>query len=156
MEKITLSYVGRFTTAKDGSPLVSKKTGKPYTSLRIKCNEYGDKYLSGFDSFATKDWKEGMTVECDVEQKGEYLNFSVPRPEQVNAGRMTELENKLTTLTLRFNKLMSVLVDKGVLEMPKQNVPGTDIEYPEAPKGQPFEEDPLEGDDPFKDLPNTK
>jgi len=77
--KLTLTYVGRFTTKKDGTPLISSKTGRPYTSLRIKANEYGDKYISGFDSAETKGWKEGDTVEADVEQKGEYLNFSVPK-----------------------------------------------------------------------------
>lgn len=138
MQKLTLSYVGRFTTKKDGTPLVGK-TGKPYTSLRIKCNEYGDKYLSGFDNASTKDWKEGMTIEAEIEEKGEYLNFSVPKKEDLRA---TELENKLTTLTLRFNKLMQILVEKGILELPKPKIPGTEVDYPDEeirPEDIPFD-----------------
>lgn len=86
MEKVTLSFVGRYTTDKNNNPLVSKKTGKPYTSLRIKTNEHGDKYLSGFDSAETKEWKVGDVVEVEVEQKGEYLNFSVPKANHRPAG----------------------------------------------------------------------
>ena len=74
-----MTFVGRYTKDKNDQPLVSKKTGKPYTSLRIKCNEYGDKYLSGFDGPATQSWKEGDTVEVEVKPNGEYLNFEVPR-----------------------------------------------------------------------------
>ena len=76
--QITLTRVFRSKTKRDGTPLVTS-TGKPYTSLRIQCNEYGDKWLSGFDGQQTSSWKEGDTVEVEVEQKGDYLNFSVPK-----------------------------------------------------------------------------
>ena len=47
------------------------KDGRPYTRLSIKTVEYGDKWLSGFEGFATKNWKEGDSVELEVEEKGE-------------------------------------------------------------------------------------
>lgn len=76
--KITLTKIAKFTTKKDGSPLLTK-AGKPYISLRFQCNEYGEKWVSGFENAETKDWKEGDTVDADIEQKGEYLNFSVKK-----------------------------------------------------------------------------
>lgn len=72
MEKLTLTFVKR-------TPKVSERTGKPFTSLSIKCEEYPNKWLSGFDGKETASWKEGDVVEADVEEKGQYLNFSVPR-----------------------------------------------------------------------------
>lgn len=71
MTSLTLTFVRR-------TPKTSQ-AGKPYTSLSIKCNEYGDKYLSGFDGKETASWKVGDTVEADVEEKGQYLNFKVPK-----------------------------------------------------------------------------
>lgn len=53
--------------------------GKAYVSRSILCNEYGDRWLSGFAGEDNASWKEGDTVEADVATKGEYLNFSVPK-----------------------------------------------------------------------------
>lgn len=157
MEKITLTFVGRYTTKKDGTPLVGK-TGKPYTSLRIKCNEYGDSYLSGFDGAATRDWKEGDTVEIETEKKGEYLNFSVPKKEDIALTEVTELKNKVTALTLTLNRVVVALQEKGCLEKPKQYVPNTGVEYPPEQGPTAFDtpeeaaEDPLAGADPFEGM----
>jgi hypothetical protein len=90
MDKHILTFVGRYTTKKDGSPLIGK-SGKPYTSVRIKTNAHGDKYLSGFENESTKGWKAGDEVEISVEQKGEYLNFSTAKSQ---AGGMSE-EDKI-------------------------------------------------------------
>lgn len=76
MEKLT--FVGRYDKKKDGTPLVSK-AGKPYTSVRIKTEKHGDQYLSGFGNKDNADWKVGDEVEIEVEQKGEYLNFTTPK-----------------------------------------------------------------------------
>lgn len=65
--------------------------GKSYTSLSIKTNEYGDKWLSGFDGKETSSWKEGDTVEATVEEKGQYLNFSVPKASRGSFGGSTGL-----------------------------------------------------------------
>ena len=81
MEKLTLTYVGRF-------PKKSKE-GKDYTSISVKCREYGDKYLSGFGNAWNEKWKDGDVVEVDVTKKPaidkegkatEYINFSKPDP----------------------------------------------------------------------------
>ena len=69
--QVTLNYVKR-------TPKTSQ-AGKPYTSLSIKTNEHGEKWLSGFGNKDNQNWAEGDTVEIEVEQKGEYLNFSTPK-----------------------------------------------------------------------------
>ena len=68
-----------FTTEKDkeGNPLKTKD-GRPYTRMALKVEEYGDKWISGFMNPSNKFFKEGQQVEINIEQKGEYLNFSMP------------------------------------------------------------------------------
>jgi hypothetical protein len=108
--KLTLTYVGRFTQKKDGTPLVTT-AGRPYTSLRLKANEYGDKYISGFDNPQIAGWKIGDVVEADVETKGEYLNFSVPKPKQVSAPDINRVEVKLDRVLAETQTINGILTD---------------------------------------------
>ena len=75
---------------------MSAKTGKPFISMSIKTSEHGDKWLSGFKGAENAHWNEGDVVDIIVEQKGEYLNFSVPKVNQ--AGRLEELEKRIDAL----------------------------------------------------------
>ena len=94
--KLTLTQVNRYTTKKDGSPLITSK-GRPYTSVRIKTQEHGDTMISGFGSESNAHWKAGDTVEADVVQKGEYMNFSMPAVEKVaNMEQSARIMNYLT------------------------------------------------------------
>ncbi len=90
-KKVKLTMVNR-------KERISTKTGKPFTSLGIKTEEYGDKWLSGFDNAATRNWKDGDTVEIVVESKGEYLNFKLPEvtKEDRFGASAAELKNMLT------------------------------------------------------------
>lgn len=108
--KLTITFVGRYTTKKDGSPLIGAN-GKPYTSLRLKANEYGDKFLSGFDNAQTRGWKVGDTVEVDVEQKGEYLNFSVPQKPAGGAIELDMLRREISTNTTVLKQILAVAED---------------------------------------------
>src|ERR1700687_3657973 len=77
---------------------ISNKTGKPFTSLGLQTEEYGEKWMSGFNNTQTANWKAGDTVEIEVEQKGEYLNFNVPRKDSgpaANTPATAELKNIL-------------------------------------------------------------
>lgn len=76
----------------------STRTGKPFTSLGIKTDQHGDKWLSGFSNKDNEGWKEGDTVEIEVEQKDEYLNFTTPKRDSSPAagnGATAELKNIL-------------------------------------------------------------
>lgn len=77
---------------------MSAKTGKPFTSMSIKTEQHGDKWLSGFKGKENEHWRQGDEVDIIFEQKGEYLNFSVPKSSGGNAAeierRLSELEKK--------------------------------------------------------------
>lgn len=79
----TITQIDRYTTKKDGSPLISVK-GRPYTSVRIKTQEHGDKVISGFGNAENAAWQVGSTVDITVTPKGEYLNFDMPNREATN------------------------------------------------------------------------
>lgn len=70
--KVTITNINR-------KERVSERTNKPFTSLGLQVNEYGSKWLSGFGNKDNAGWKAGDTVEIDVTQKGEYLNFTTPK-----------------------------------------------------------------------------
>lgn len=107
--KLTLTQVNR-------TPRVSKKTGKPFVSVGIKANEYGDKWLSGFASIENADWEAGDVVDANVEQKGEYLNFTVPKRDSAPTGDINRVEIKVDQALAQLNTIGGILTDmKGVL-----------------------------------------
>lgn len=124
MTTLTLTSIKRFDKDKDGKLLMTRD-GRPYVRLVIGTKEY-EKTLSGFDGPATKDWKEGETVEVEVEQKGDYLNFKVPKSGQ-NNGEVMKLLQEITSRVFKTQMLIEELVaDKRKNEAP------TGIDYPES------------------------
>lgn len=111
------------------------KSGKPYTSLGLKTNEHGDKWLSGFGNKDNADWKAGDTVEIDVEQKGEYLNFSTPKsaaPTGFAVGT-SEIKNLLTLQIIpqleAIKKDITILAERQSLLLQRNGVK-TDDDFP--------------------------
>ena len=88
--KITLTKVYRSNKDKNGN-LLKNKDGKEYTRLSVKCKEYGDKYLSGFDAQWNGNWQIGDTVETDIQENGDFLNLVKPDP-------LTNLEKRIKDL----------------------------------------------------------
>lgn len=134
--QITLTKVFRSTKKKDGTPLIGKN-GRPYTKLAIKTNEHGDRWLSGFDGKETQGWKEGDTVDVIVEEKGEYLNFSVPKKEAQSSAAIEKLIEKIdavNTNALRAISMIKQLAEEleraGVIKRPEAKIAGTDLPYP--------------------------
>lgn len=124
----TLTFVGRYTTKKDGSALVSSQ-GKPYTSVRIKTQEHGDKFISGFGNAENAHWKAGDTVDIEVVQKGDYLNFTMPKKEEKMAASAAELKNLLEFGVIGRLDRLEALLHKIVKLV--QNVPTEDGPNPE-------------------------
>lgn len=46
---------------------------KPKVSIQTQ--EHGDKWLSSFKVQGTEDWEEGMTVQVNISEKGDFINF---------------------------------------------------------------------------------
>jgi len=70
--KVTLTAINK-------KERISTKTGKPFISLGIKTEQFGDKWLSGFENEQNQNWQKGDEVEIETQTKGEYLNFTVPK-----------------------------------------------------------------------------
>lgn len=86
---------------KDGTPLISAKSGKPYYRVGIKTNEHGDQWLNGFSNFDCKDW-EGKTKDLEITE-GEFngqkqLNFKVQSQGGQFAKDLEELRKRVYEL----------------------------------------------------------
>lgn len=104
IEKVTISRISHFDTDKEKKPLVSPKTGKPYT--RCLVDTVDGRKISGFGNPVTRTWHEGDEVEMDVEQKGEYWNFKTVKKEEggsLNQEQLDRIEKMLTDLCKHFN-----------------------------------------------------
>lgn len=88
----------------------TSKAGKPYVSLGLKVNEYGDKFINGFGNKDNADWKVGDDVEITVVEKGEYLNFEMPT-RTIKPTGMTEEQSQLIN-----KKLDAIWTKLGVIE----------------------------------------
>lgn len=137
MTKLTLTKVYTTNKDKEGNELKSKK-GIPYTRMSIKAQEYGDKWISGFQNKDNKDWKEGDTVEVEIKENGEYLNFETPKKEEVVLGQMTEVLNGIRTLknndSMIFDSLEEIREKIGLSKFklpPAPNAMGVDVEEAE-------------------------
>ena len=119
MEKVTITGIWRNTTDKQGNPLKSAK-GFPYTKLSFKCKEHGDRYVGGFGNKDNEAWVVGSVVEVIIKENGQYLNFDMPKIENVLEDRVMKLESKVTTLDLslerRVRELFAELKSDLVLE----------------------------------------
>ena len=93
MTKITITAISR-------KEKISTRTNKPFTSLGLKTQEHGEIWLSGFGNASNKDWKVGDTVDVEIVQKGEYLNFETPKnvnnTEKPSTGSTARLENLIS------------------------------------------------------------
>jgi len=89
----------------------TSSAGKPYVSLGIKTQEHGGRWLSGFGRKDNKDWKAGDKVEIIVEEKGQYLNFSMP-DNKLPAGYQlanNEIQKELTLIKDMLGRIISIL-----------------------------------------------
>jgi len=101
------------------------KAGKPYASVLVQFDEYKDgkgnyKWISGFGNKSTWAWKVGDDVAPNIEEKGQYLNFSFA----------DEKENALDVYRLpaTIGFVMELLEGKGGRE-------GTDDTTPQEQSG---------------------
>ena len=136
MEKLTINRVGpekviEYTNKKTGQPDSFKKVG-------VQTNEYGERW---FDVTFRGDVpvKVGQSYEFEISEReytkkdgsiGKSYDAKLPKPGSVDFTRLATLENKVTTLTLRIDRLVNLLIEKGIVPAPKVIIPGTTVEYP--------------------------
>lgn len=99
----------------------TSKTGRPFESLGIKTKEHGDRWLSGFGRADNKSWKVGDTIEVNVVEKGDYLNFEQNRPSV--QGFDIESRDRLLRVEIAVQQILNIVkslaVDpKNVLDEP--------------------------------------
>lgn len=96
MKTITLTAVFRTNKNKDGSLLMGKN-GKNYERLGIKCQEYGETWLSGFGAQWNQSWAEGDKVNVEIKEvkSGDktYINFDKADETKMLEERIVALEN---------------------------------------------------------------
>lgn len=132
MENLTITAVKRYTTKQDGTPLVSKQ-GKPYTSIRIKTDKYGDAWVSGFGNPENDAWIVGSEIEVLVEKKGEYLNFSMPKKEDKVNEKLELILNTLTGIRLDLGAVRDYLGMQDKAKKTVENCPKNEYEDQEPP-----------------------
>lgn len=151
MEKIT--FIKRDNTDREGNELISKKTKQPYTRLTLKVESKGDRYISGFESPQTKDWRIGDSVDIMIKESDKtdrdnkpYLNFSVPKKEQEG---ITELKEMIMSLKFAVGGMKNDL--KILYDTIKPKKPGVpDARYPhdnETAFDEPSQTDEYGGDE---------
>lgn len=99
LKDIIISKIYINKTAKDGSPLVNQK-GQPYVMAVLE-NSEGKKascYIGQFHGAWDKKldviskWKSGDKVRVNLEQNGQYINFSLPTKTEELEERVAKLE----------------------------------------------------------------
>lgn len=113
MEKVTITKI--FTKDR------VSQAGKPFTSLSILTEEYGEKWISGFKNEQTKNWREGDIVDIKITQKGEYLNFEPVMFEEKSDNFMAKINHELMGLRLQVGKIESILMIPGMSDKIEQH-----------------------------------
>lgn len=122
----------------DQNYTIAKIIGEPKqfgdkTRVAFTTNETGETIHSLFTKFKVPKAGEQIWGHFEAQEKDgkTYSNFYFGKDNPNKKGgmsdadksRMTALENKITTLTLRFDRLLLTLVEKGVIEGPKKEDP---------------------------------
>lgn len=125
METITIASINRY-------PKTSKSTGKPFTSVAIKTQD--GRNISGFGNKDNEQWEQGDMVDVEIEQKGEYLNFSMPKGTFQRGGTTPDanrLEAKIDAVLAGQQIIGATLTGmKGVMGDILSKLPKTDDEPP--------------------------
>lgn len=95
IRKVKLTKVFQSNKDKEGNPL----TGQfgPYYKIGLQTAEYPTKYINGFNKTELP-WKAGDEVEIDIIEKGEYLNFKLPKKDDLAVAGVKELEARVKKL----------------------------------------------------------
>lgn len=108
MQKVIITKIYKTDKDKQGNQLKSKE-GKPYTRMSIKTEQYGDKWISGFENKDNSSWKEGDEVEVLIKENGEYLNFETPKKDDKVNDKLELILTKLGKLQFTVEQICELL-----------------------------------------------
>jgi len=95
IRKITVKTIKNYSTDKEGNPLTGKFGA--YYKYGLTCDEYPTKTLYGIGNKALT-WNAGEQYDIDLEEKGEWLNFKLPKKEDLATAGIEALEKRVANL----------------------------------------------------------
>jgi hypothetical protein len=103
----------------------TSKAGRPFVSLSLKTEQYGDRWVSGFGGPENEKWAIGDTVEVEIETKGDFLNFKTIKmnPVQGDTSRVMNFLEYKVMAALQFMQEDIKAIRKELLK--------EGVEYPE-------------------------
>lgn len=114
IRKVKLTKVFQSNKDKNGEPLVGQFG--PYYKIGLQTAEYPTKYINGFNKTELP-WKAGDEVEIDLIEKGEYLNFKLPKKEDLAVAGIEELTKRVKKLEDTLNLKLAELKSDICLEL---------------------------------------
>lgn len=148
IRKITVKTLKNYDKDKEGKQL----TGKfgTYYKYGLTCDEYPTKTLYGIGNKAL-DWKAGEQHDIDLEEKGEWLNFKLPKKEALVDEKVQELEKRVKKLEDLLAYKLAEMKSDLALELVGKVQTAKDFEKYTSP--HPKQTDPFEGVEPSQDIP---
>lgn len=98
MNKITIEKIFIRAENKQGVPFRTKQTNKPFKMISLLTTEFKPKYISSFiwdSSSSLNSVQEGQTLEVIITEKDGYLNFDLPKKEDLLEIRVKALEDRV-------------------------------------------------------------
>jgi hypothetical protein len=106
---------------KAGAPYLDNQS-RPYSRVGIQTEQHGKRWLSGFayQGSPILNWKSGDEVEIEIEEKGQYLNFKLPKINQSN-GSVGPMLEKIFAELRTINGKLDMLTIEPENEMPSHS-----------------------------------
>lgn len=150
IRKVKLTKVFQSNKDKEGNPL----TGQfgPYYKIGLQTAEYPTKYINGFNKTELP-WKAGDEVEIDIIEKGEYLNFKVPKKDDLAVAGVQELEKRVKKLEDLLKTGLAQIKSDLALELTGKFQTTEDYKKFTEPHPLTKAADPFEGIEPDDSIP---
>lgn len=131
--KIHITRVNIAWANKEGQPYLDKNQ-KPYARVGIQTQEHGKTWLSGFAYQGEKplNWKSGDEADVEVEQKGDFTNFRLPKAS--SGGWSPKMVEDLFTMLRRIEDK----IDNLELVTPEAGEAPTHSDEPDSENNPPF------------------
>lgn len=99
MPKVTLTSVNISSNNNQGMPYLDSQ-GRPFNRVSITTEEHGQKVMSGisYQDGPIMGFRQGMVVDIEIEEKGQYTNFKLPRKSDPLLAEMNGKLNQIISM----------------------------------------------------------